>query len=122
MADITAKEWLTALGLIDRLRWSSDMHGMMLTILLLRLEKTGVLSASQREQIEADWDEVYRMAKGGDLLAHEPRDPRTERRAFLTESGKVVLRPESFADPLETEFDAVLQQASFKYRSERDAE
>jgi hypothetical protein len=117
--DISTKEWLTVVGMIDRLRWTSDMHGTMLTVLLLSLEHAGALSASQREEIEADWDDVFKMAEAGEYLAHAPRDPRAERRTFLTKTGVVGAPPESLADQLEMEFDDILQAAIVKYGGER---
>lgn len=116
--DISTKEWLTVVGMINRLRWTSDMHGTMLTVLLLRLEHAGALSAGQREEIEVDWDDVFEMAEAGDYLAHEPRDPRAERRAFLTKTGVVAAPPASLAGQLETEFDDILQAAIVKHRGE----
>jgi hypothetical protein len=115
---MSAKQWLTVLGLIDRLRWMSDMHGTMLTVLLLRLEQAGTLSASQRAAIEAAWDDVFKMAEGVEFLAHEPRDPRAQKRVVLTETGVVSSIPVSLHDQLESEFDDILQQASVKYRGE----
>jgi hypothetical protein len=115
---MSAKQWLTVLGLIDRLRWMSDMHGTMLTVLLLRLEQAGTLSVSQREAIEAAWDDVFKIAEGGEFLAHGPRDPRAQKRIVLTETGVVSSIPVSLHDQLESEFDDILQQVSVKYRGE----
>ena len=119
--EISTKEWLTVLVMMNRLRWTSDMHGTMLTVLLLKLEGAKALTASQREQIEADWDEVYRIAESGEVLAYQPRDPRAQRRVVLTETGVVSSLPESLNDELESEFEEILDRASSKFRGERDS-
>jgi hypothetical protein len=116
--EISTKEWLTVVGMIDRLRWTSDMHGTMLTVLLLKLEEAEALTASQREQIEADWGEVYKVAEGREFLAHELRDPRAQKRVVLMKTAVVSPAHESLAEQLETEFEDMLQQASVKYRGE----